>query len=90
MQVAEAFRANFVRDFEIVEIKQDIIDLAMTLAQRHGLRGYDSVQLAAAVSVFAQSGDESDDLPEFVSADSRLNEAAAAEGMVARQPLDAI
>ena len=90
LQVAEAFRANFVRDFEIVEIKQDIIDLAMTLAQRHGLRGYDSVQLAAAVSVFAQSGDESDDLPEFVSADSRLNEAAAAEGMAARQPLDAI
>ena len=71
-----------------MEIKQDIIDLAMTLAQRHGLRGYDSVQLAAAVSVFAQSVNEGDDLPEFVSADARLNEAAASEGMAAQQPLD--
>ena len=89
VQVADAFRANFVRDYEIVEIKQDIIDLAMTLAQRHGLRGYDSVQLAAAVSVFTQSEDGDDDSPEFVSADSRLNEAATAEGMAAREPADA-
>ena len=88
LQAASDFKEEFVSRFEIVEIKQDIIDLAMTLAQRHGLRGYDSVQLAAAVSVFAQSVD-GDDPPEFVSADSRLNEAAAAEGMAAREPADA-
>ena len=86
LQATEKFKEEFIDAFEIVEIKQDIIDLAMTLAQRHGLRGYDSVQLAAALSIFAQSGDDSDGLPEFISADSRLNEAASYEGMSARIP----
>ena len=54
----------------------------MTLAETHGLRGYDAIQLAAAIEVgrrYVASG-----LPPiiFVCADSALNAVAAVEGLI--------
>jgi hypothetical protein len=58
----------------------------MILAERHALRGYDAVQLAAALelqTVLTASG-----LPALtlVSADAELNAAAAAEGLTVEDP----
>jgi uncharacterized protein len=49
---------------------------AASLARRHGLRGYDAVQLAAALEVHAN-------VPSLtlLSADANLNSAATAEGL---------
>jgi len=59
---------------------------AISLVQNHGLRGYDAVQLAAALEVHAdrmQLG-----LPPlvFCSADRALNKAALAEGLAVDNP----
>jgi predicted nucleic acid-binding protein len=54
-------------DLKIVDIDQDLVMHAGRLAERHALRGYDAVQLAAA----RRSG-----CGVFVSADKALNAAA--------------
>jgi predicted nucleic acid-binding protein len=41
--VAMQFKADFRDRYQIVEVTEQLVDLAMTLAERHGLRGYDSV-----------------------------------------------
>ena len=58
----------------------------MTLAETYGLRGYDAVQLAAAVEVNASY--RSAGLPPItlVSADVELNAAASAEGLTVDNP----
>ena len=58
----------------------------MRLATKHSLRGYDAVQLAAAL----EANDEriANGLPTltFVSADTELNTAAQAEGLPVENP----
>lgn len=54
-------------DLNIVDIDEDLVRYAGRLAERHALRGYDAVQLAAAY----KSGCDA-----FVGADIRLNAAA--------------
>jgi predicted nucleic acid-binding protein len=39
------FRFEFAGLFRIVEVTPALIDLAMDLAERHGLRGYDASDL---------------------------------------------
>jgi uncharacterized protein len=56
---------------------------AAAIAWRHGLRGMDAVQLAAAGTVRAEVGD---DALAFASFDDRLNHAAAAEGLLVLHP----
>ena len=65
---------------------EQLVNLAMTLAEGHGLRGYDSVQLAAALAL--QATREALDLSAvtFVCADDRLNAAAVAEGLSVENP----
>jgi hypothetical protein len=71
--------------YELVRADRAVVNRAMLLAQKHGLRGYDAVQLAGAleVSEFAhqfQSGFV------LVSADAELNAAATAEGLLVENP----
>ena len=58
-----------------------LIDHAAILARTHALRGYDAVQLAAALEVWAQ-------IPTtvLISGDDDLNAAAVAEGMHVEDP----
>ena len=65
-----------------------VLDVAMTMARKHALRGYDAVQLAAALRAnfeLLASG-----LPPviIVSADDELNTAAIAEGLSVENPND--
>jgi hypothetical protein len=57
---------------DVIEVSASLALSAGELAERHGLRGYDAVHLAAAVTVAADV---------IVSADSDLLVAAATEGL---------
>jgi uncharacterized protein len=83
---AAQFKADLPYDYEIVEVTEALVNTAMTLAERHGLRGYDAVQLAADLKL--QTALTASGLPTLalVSADAELNTAAAAEELVVEDP----
>lgn len=79
-------RSDLQKDYQIVEITENIINSGMTFAETFGLRGYDAIQLAvgrAVNTLCIASG-----LPTitFVSADNELNAAAIGEGLVVENP----
>lgn len=80
------FKNDFVAEYQVIEVTENIINSAMVLAQAQGLRGYDAVQLAAGCAVNTIS--ISNSLPPiiFVSADNELNAAAAREGLIIENP----
>jgi len=80
------FRADLPYDYAVVEVTELLIDAAMTLAERHGLRGYDAVQLAAALELRAALVASGLPALTFVCADADLNAAAAAEGFPVDDP----
>jgi predicted nucleic acid-binding protein len=84
--VATQFKVDFRDRYQIVEVTEQLVDLAMTLAERHGLRGYDSVQLAAALALQSARGSLSLSTITFVCADDKLNAAATAEGLFVENP----
>ena len=75
------FQHDFAWQYRIVDISARLIDDAAVLARTHALRGYDAVQLAAALEVRSQ-------IPSLVlvSGDGNLNSAAIAEGMAVDDP----
>ena len=75
------FRQDLAQDYRIAEITVSLIRQAALLADTHALRGYDAVQLAAALAVRLQ-------VPTLilVSGDGDLNKAAAAEGLPVENP----
>jgi predicted nucleic acid-binding protein len=75
-RVAEDFAA-----FTIIEIRPMMLQRVAELVVRHPLRGYDAVQLAAALAVRDHGGSV-----RFWSADRQLVAAALAEGLGARVP----
>lgn len=80
------FQTDWHGDYQIVELTEGVIRRAVSLAETHGLRGYDAVQLAAALEVNAlcvASG-----LPQviFVSGDIALNQVALSEGLTVEDP----
>lgn len=77
---ATQFKTDFRNRYQIVEITEQSIDSAMTLAEKHSLRGYDSVQLAAALELQTVRASLSLSPITFVCADDQLNATATAEG----------
>jgi predicted nucleic acid-binding protein len=81
-----AFQHDLTNNYFTVEITPVLLSVAMSLATRHALRGYDAVQLAAAL----EANDEriANGLPPLtlVSADTDLNAAAQAEGLNVENP----
>ncbi len=75
------FRQDFAQDYRIAEITVPLLQRATLLADTHTLRGYDAVQLAAALEVRLQVP-----LLILVSADADLNTAATAEGLPVEDP----
>ena len=80
------FRNDLPHDYEIVEMTETLLKRAMTLAETHGLRGYDAVQLAAACEVNAFCAASGLSPLTFVSADRELNAAATGEGLLVDNP----
>jgi uncharacterized protein len=80
------FRVEFANDFRIVAVTPRLIARAMALAEKHALRGYDAVQLAAGLRVNAQRQARGIAGVTFVSADAALLAAAAVEGLAVEDP----
>jgi predicted nucleic acid-binding protein len=67
---------SYWENLDVISLNMSQIKRAGDLAETHGLRGYDCVQLAAAEWIFEQSRDVT-----FASFDQHLNQAARAIGM---------
>lgn len=72
--------------YQIVEVGYQMVNVAIQLTRRYPLRGYDAVQLAAAVRINRDL--VSNHLPPlvFVSADNQLCSTAAMEGLITENP----
>jgi len=75
------FQLDFARQYRVVEVSAGLVAQAATLARRHALRGYDAVQLVAALEIHA-----TDSSLTLLSADAELNTAATAEGLAVEDP----
>ncbi len=75
------FRQDLLVQYQLISVSEAVVLRAMTLAEKHRLRGYDAVQLAAAVEL--QTVALTTGLPTlvFVRADNHLNAAANREGL---------
>lgn len=79
-------RADFASGYQVIEVTAALIEQAQTLAEKHALRGYDAVQLAAALEVSAAYSSAGQPPVTLLSADQELNTAGANEGLVADDP----
>ncbi len=80
------FLSDLPLDYQMVEISEALIHLAIVLAQRYKLRGYDAVQLAAGYQINALCLSLGLEPMIFLSADQELNAAARSEGLVVDDP----
>jgi uncharacterized protein len=80
------FKVDFSQYYQIMEVADGVVKLAMTLAERYPLRGYDSVQLAAAILLQEIRLGTGFSPLTFVSADKRLNKVALAESLLVENP----
>ena len=83
--IISEFRLDLSSDFDLIEVSGGLIDTAMNLAAVYGLRGYDAVQLAAALE-FQAACASAGLISTLVSADRELNAAGAAEGLTVDDP----
>jgi predicted nucleic acid-binding protein len=76
-QVVERFDGEWAT-YTVVEASEPLVRRAGLLAERHGLRGYDAIQLAAAIEIRREGGDVS-----VACFDDRLRRAARRERLIA-------
>lgn len=78
---------DFAHEFLLVDIDQALVDLAVDLTQRQKLRGYDAIQLAAALTlnnILVQQAQSSSFT--FITADADLLQAAQNESLLTENP----
>jgi predicted nucleic acid-binding protein len=75
------FHYDFGRQYVIVEVSARLVGYAASLARSHALRGYDGVQLAAALEIHSRAPSLT-----LLSADAELNAAATAQGLAVDDP----
>ena len=80
------FRRDFAGLYRLIEITPPLVTRAMALAETYALRGYDAVQLAAAVEVHVRGDILGLPVLTLVSADEDLNLAGPAEGLIVENP----
>ena len=75
------FHNDFAKQYVVVEVSAGLVAHAARLARNHALRGYDAVELAAALEVHSQ-------IPSLIllSADAELNAAATVETLSVDDP----
>jgi uncharacterized protein len=81
------FHHDFANEYLIIGISDAVITRSMTLAEEHALRGYDAVQLGAALEVTGRRATLGVTTPlTIVTGDIELLNAAAAEGLLTDNP----
>lgn len=81
-----AFQHDLTNNYFTVEITPVLLTSAMSLATKHALRGYDAVQLAAALETNDERIANTLTPLTLLSADTELNAAAQAEGLNIENP----
>jgi predicted nucleic acid-binding protein len=77
---------HFMHQYFLIEIGQALVDLAVDLTRRQKLRGYDAIQLAAALSLNEVLTQAQLSPLTFIAADNTLLEAAQNEGLTTENP----
>ena len=85
-QAEQQWRAEFALLFPAIPVQDAVINRAMSLAAQHQLRAYDALQLATCLELRQQCLVMQHPLPQLLSADQELNQAAAAEGLAVDDP----
>jgi uncharacterized protein len=80
------FRHDAAHQYTILEVTPALLADAERLAEIHGLRAYDAVQLAAAADLHRERLANGLSRPTLISADQDLNAAAIAEGLDVDDP----
>lgn len=80
------FCADFASQYKVVEITPALLRQAVQQTQKHVLRAYDAVQLAAALQVNSECLALGISSFSLISADSALNTGAASEGLTVEDP----
>ncbi|HKP12191.1 MAG TPA: type II toxin-antitoxin system VapC family toxin [Blastocatellia bacterium] len=80
------FRRDFLNQYAKVDLTHELIERAADLAETHALRGYDAIQLSAALEVGSERATVGMSAITLISADAALNAAAAAEGLAVDDP----
>lgn len=80
------FRQNATHQYNVIQIVPSFLADAERLAEIHYLRGYDAVQLAATMHLHHERSALGLSALTLVSADSELNTAARAEGLMVDDP----
>jgi predicted nucleic acid-binding protein len=81
-----SFRQDFAAEYRVIAISDPVISRAMTLAELHALRGYDAVQLGAAVETNVRRQSLGAPPLIMVASDKNLLTAAVAEGLTVDDP----
>ena len=85
-QAASAFHVDWSYLFRVVAVIDNIVSAAIALAEKHYLRGYDAVHLAAVLEVQRRLQAVGAPPLTFVSADLEQLNAAGAEGLPVENP----
>jgi predicted nucleic acid-binding protein len=80
------FHYDFANEYRIVEISNTVISRSMALAEAYALRGYDAVQLGAALEISGRRKSLGATPLEFITSDNELLAAATAEKLLADDP----
>lgn len=75
-------RADFASDYQVIEVTAALVTQAEVLAEKYALRGYDAVQLAAALQASAAYVAARQPVITLISSDLDLNAAAVIEGLI--------
>jgi predicted nucleic acid-binding protein len=81
-QATSRLKLDAQTKYNLIEISPSLVTSAINLAEYQHLKGYDAIQLAAALALHQTRFSLSLSPIMFVSADKRLNEAAKTVGMV--------
>jgi predicted nucleic acid-binding protein len=80
------FRHDAAHQYNILEVTPGLLADAERMAEAHGLRGYDAVQLAVTVGLHRARATAGLPSLTFICADQELNAAATAEGLAVDNP----
>ena len=86
-EAVSRFHRDFASEYRTIGISDAVVTRSMALAEAHALRGYDAVQLGAALEVDGRRVAFGATTPlTLVTADDELLNAAAAEGLLTDNP----
>jgi predicted nucleic acid-binding protein len=84
----DIMRDDVAMTYEVVEFSHELMNLAIEVAEKFALRGYDCVQLAGSLLTQRYRLAAGLTAATFVSADVELNLAARSEGLTVENPSD--